>query len=359
MVSPNLIKRTEEERAVEINEDAKRLFRIIYSEQNKEERDDDNIPRLKVSTLISRLSFFYEKVRNAVDYGEDHLLRKNAINRILRRQIMIEGVVKGADGLTLAKQLLIELIRGSYLPNNKIPESKIQEIGALLEKYILLKEKFVAKINADLNLRTDINTAKDLINSKNKFVHWLLTLAACEIEENLSPDPVKRVLVNNLLSFLSKVIKLPADLPYEADLKIQIYLSINRNFLKFDAAMLSFVLFKYYNKNWLEIGQAGKISEEERGVIQKIAAGLEELKNVIDEQLAHPLTKQLDRIVRVYSLCSSILAETIAGNPTKTYNELQKGEKGFIASVRKVCEQKYQAAKNRLWRGRAVSFTFF
>ncbi|HBA36433.1 TPA: hypothetical protein DCZ15_01000 [Candidatus Falkowbacteria bacterium] len=358
MVSPNLIKRTEEERAVEINEDAKRLFRIIYSEQNKEERDDDNIPRLKVSTLISRLSFFYEKVRNAVDYGEDHLLRKNAINRILRRQIMIEGVVKGADGLTLAKQLLIELIRGSYLPNNKIPESKIQEIGALLEKYILLKEKFVAKINADLNLRTDINTAKDLINSKNKFVHWLLTLAACEIEENLSPDPVKRVLVNNLLSFLSKDIKLPADLPYEADLKIQIYLSINRNFLKFDAAMLSFVLFKYYNKNWLEIGQAGKISEEERGVIQKIAAGLEELKNVIDEQLAHPLTKQLDRIVRVYSLCSSILAETIAGNPTKTYNELQKGEKGFIASVRKVCEQKYQAAKNRLWRAATRSIIY-
>jgi hypothetical protein len=157
---------------------------------------------------------------------------------------------------------------------------------------------------------------------------------------------------------LSKDIKLPADLPYEADLKIQIYLSINRNFLKFDAAMLSFVLFKYYNKNWLEIGQAGKISEEERDVIKKIAAGLEELKNVIDEQLVHPLTKQLDRIVRVYSLCSSILAETIAGNPTKTYNELQKGEKGFIASVRKVCEQKYQAAKNRLWRAATRSIIY-
>lgn len=360
MVSPNLAKHSEDDRPVEINGDAKKLFQIIYSEKNKEEEIDEDIPKIKVSTLISRVAFFYEKVRNAVDYDEEHLLRKNAIARILRRQIVIEGVVLETDGPQIANHLLVELIRGSYLPNNKIPETKISEIAGLLEKYIRLKNKIAAKINIELNLKTDINKAKDLIGEKNKLIHWLLNLAACEIEENLTPNPVKQTIVDNLFSVLQKNIKLPGDLPYEADLEIQIYLSIDRTFLKFDADMLGFVLFKYYNPDWAGISSQKELSGAEDAKIEAIASHVLSLRDQIDAQLAHPLIKQLDKIVRVYALYFSILSETIDSDPAKVYSELQKGEKSFVALIRKVCNKKYLKAKSKLWRAalRGIIYIF-
>jgi len=350
MVSPNLIKRTEDLRPVEINDGAKKLFQVIYSEKNKKEEIDDNIQRIKVSTLISRLAFFYEKIRNAVDYEEEHLLRKNAILRILRRQIVIEGAVKESDSIKIAEHLLVELIRGSYLPNNQIPETKIPEIAVSIEKYIVLKNQMASKINAELNFKVDINKAKDIINEKNKLTHWLLTLAACEIEENLAPNKVKQIIVTNLFSILSKNIKLPSDLPYEDDLEIQIYLSIGRNFLKFDAEMLSFVLFKYYNDDWSELNASGTPDEIGIVKIKLIAGSLPSLKAMVDKQLNHPLARQLDKVVRMYSLYFSILAETVENDPAKIYGELERGEKGFVAAIRKVCEQKYKKAKSRLMR---------
>lgn len=360
MVSPNLIKRAEDSKPVELNESAKKLFQVIYSEQNKKEENDDDIPKIKVSTLISKVAFFYEKIRNAVDYEEDNLLRKNAIARILRRQIMIEGVLKDTDSEGIASHLLIELIRGSYLPNNKIPETKIKEIASLLEKYVRLKDQMIAKFNISLSLKTDINKAKDVINEKNHLIHWLLTLAACEIEDNLAPNQVKKMIVNNLFDVLVKNIKLPSDLPYENDLDIQIYLSIGRTYLKLDEDMLSFILFKYYNTDWLELHNKSVFSPKDDEKIKYIADRMDEIDKLVKTQLKHPLTKQLDKLVHVYALYFSILTETVESDPAKVYSELQKSEKNFLVSLKKICNQKYSKAKRRLWRAaiRSIIYIF-
>jgi len=361
MVSPNLIKRTEEFTPVELNESAKKLFQVIYSEQNKKEEIDDDIPKIQVSSLVSRVAFFYEKIRNAVDYEEEHLVRKNAIARILRRQVMIEGVVKGTKSEDIVEHLLDELIRGGYLPNNSIPETKIKEISVILEKYIRLKDYLALNMSSALNFKTDINRAKDLLNEKNHLIHWLLDLAACEIEENLAPNLTKQIIVNNLFDVLSKNIKLPNDLPYEEDLEIQIYLSIGRTYLKLDRDMLSFILFKYYNSEWAELREKEVLDSEDDQKIKAIADRIEKIDAMVEQQLNHPLTKQLDKIVRVYALYFSILSETIESNPTKVYSELQKSEKDFIASLKKVCNEKYKKAKGRLWKraGRSIIYIFF
>ena len=358
MVSPNLIKRVEDNPPLEINENTKNLFQVIYSEQAKKEEIDEDTPKIKVSTLISKVAFFYENVRNAVDYDEEHLLRKNAIARILRRQVVIEGALKETDAEKIATHLLTELIRGAYLPNNTIPETKIKETASLLEKYIILKNKIALKINTDIGIHSDLNKAKNLINQKNNIIAWILSLAACEIEENLAPNKIKQMIVNNMFDSLSKNIKLPADLPYDDDLAIQIYLSIDRNFLKFDEEMLNFVLFKYYNGEWLNINSTGTLSDAEISQIEKIATNLIEIKRVINDQLIHPLAKQLTRIVRVYSLYFSILSETVENSPVKMYAELQNGEKAYTNALKKVCNKKYVKAKNRLWRAAVRSIIY-
>jgi len=344
MVSPNLIKKNQEVKPAEINENAKRLFQVIYSDQNKKEaKDNDDTPKINVSSIISKAAFFYEKIRNVIDYDEEHLLRKNAIYRILKRQVVIESVLKNVNVTEIAKHLMMELIRGGYLQNDKIPETKIPEVAKMLDKYIKLRNICVLKINSEMNIKKDVNKVKNLINEKNVLTNWILSLAACEIEESLGSNKIKQVMTANLYDFLSTNLKLPNDLDFQADLEIQIYLSICRTYQKFDNDMLSFVLFKYYNDDWIR----AELNDQD---IARIAAVVRELKGEIIRQLEHPLAKQMDRTTRKYALYSSIMAETIEQDPVKVYNEIYNNETTFLALVKKVCNAKYKKAKSRLWR---------
>jgi hypothetical protein len=361
MVSPNLVKKQlSRQDPAELNEGAKKIFQVMYSEKNRREDWDDDIPRIKVSALVSRLSFFYEKIRNAVDYDEEHRLRKNAIGRILKRQIVIEGVLKEADASKVSEHLLTELIRGRYLSNNLIPETKIGEIASILEKYILLKNLISLKINNELNIKADVGRIKDLINKKTGLTSWIIELVACEIEEGLGQNKVKQAVVGDMFAILSRIVKLPDDSPYGDDLEIQLYLSICRNYLKFDDEMLSFVLFKYYNSDWNSLSLSENAAAG-TGILNKVSENIDQIRAAVSRQLEHPLKKQIDRVVRMYSLYFSILVETIDIDPAKVYNELEDGAKGFLSLLKKVCEKKYQKAKSRLWRSalRSIIYIFF
>jgi len=344
MVSPNLIKKSES--LYNVNLSTKKLFQLIYGKKQKgEERVyDDNTPKIHVSRIVSRLSFLYEKLRQAVDYDDEHLLRKNAIKRILKRKIFIESVVKAYNGEEIAMNLLTELIQAGYLPNNQVPEVKIGEVAKLFDKYIQLKKHY----------RTTYSSTFDMSSREseevNKLNGWIISLAATEIEENLGRDEVKQLIVSNMFEILSKSIKLPPDLPYKKDLEIQIYLSIARNYSKLDQEMLAFFAFKYYN-NWEE-------ADDEQ--LDKIAHNLKAIHDAVAFQLKHPLIKQIDSIVRKYSLYFTILMETILDNPTKTYENAISNTRVFFTFIKEKCEKKYNKVKNKLWRSglRSIIYIF-
>lgn len=359
MVSPNLIKRQSSESQLDFNDNTKRLFQIIYSEQNREEEPGDGEAKIKVSQLISRLAFFYEKIRNAVDYDEDHLLRKNAIYRILRRQVLIEGVIKEVESKNLSWHLLTELIRGGYLPNNQVPERKINEVTRLLDKYINLKDEILKRINSDLGTRADVSKAKQLVQKKSDIIRWLLSMAACEIEDVLTNDRVKKMIVSSMFDVLRRDIALPTKSPYKDDLEIQIYLSIGRKFLKLDKDMLGFVLFKYYNGSWLDLDKI-KDEKERDKAIEKIANKSDVIWQKIEKDLAHPLKKEMDKLVRRYALYFNVLSDTISEDPVRAYKASQQGEKTFNKMLIKTCQKKYGKAKSKLWRAalRSIIYIF-
>lgn len=347
MVSPHLIKKKEGRLSLNIN--AKKLFQLIYIKKNSLEDYSDDSPKIKVSSMVSRLAFLYEKIRNAVDYDDDHLLRKNAIKRIFKRQIVIEGIVKDLDSQELSLHLLTELIQAGYLENNSIPESKINEIAKILEKYIKLKDCSFRKKKYYLNSKD--NKKKRTNKAQKKLLNWIMSLAAAEIEENLTKDKVQQEIVADMFEILSENIKLPLDLPFEDDLAIQIYVSIAKNYLNFDRDLLSFILFKYYNKNWF------KISDFE---IESLADKIDVLSLLVNQQLKHPLSKQLDKIVKGYSLYFSILEEVVEENPIKIYDQALNNYKSFINIIKEACAKRYKKIKNRLWRAgfRSIIYIF-
>lgn len=350
MVSPYLNKKKESESS--LNTNAKKLFQLIYVKKNNLEKRTDGPSKIIVSAMVSKLAFVYEKIRNAVDYEDDHLLRKNAIKRIFKRQILIEGMVRDLNSQELASHLLTELIQAGYLENNAIFDSKIGEVADILEKYIKLKSYcfkkeiffFTFQSRKKRNKKRTAKAQTDLLN-------WIISLAASEVEGILTKDAVKQGIVSDMFDILKDNIKLPKDLPYEKDLDIQIYLGIARNYLNFDADLLNFVLFKYYNKDW---------SKADDLAIEQVAEKIDVLYSASNQQLKHPLSKQLDKIIKSYSLYFSVLHDVVNDNPIKVYDLALNNNKAFINLVKENCEKRYKKIKSKLWRSgfRSIIYIF-
>lgn len=339
MVSPVLIKKVKIEESYTVNENANKLFQSIYKEQKKEsDKEINDAPKIRVSEVISKMSFFYEKIRNSVDYKEEYLLRKNAIARILKRQIVIE---RSADNEKISKFLLTELIRAGYLPNNSIPESKIGQIALTIEKYAKFKNSCFGRLSPVDHLKNGrINRANEEMKERSELVNWTISIMASDIEESLGRDKVKQAVVSGMNDYLSRTIELPSDLPYQNDLKIQIYLGIYRNYLKFDNEMLSFILFKYFNSNW---------DNPDENTILEMGKNISALRKAITEQLNHPIKKQLDKIINRYTVFYATLAEVIEKNPSGVYDAIKNDPKSFPKSIKFACEQKYVVIRSKLW----------
>ncbi len=350
MVSPYLKRKTQA--VPQVSVEAKDLLKVIYKKQNQAREESDEVPKIRVSELISKMSFYYEKIRNSVDYNEEYLLRKNAIERILKRQLVIESIVKTSKSEGLAKHLLVELIRAGYLPNNKVPETKKKEVAKIIEKYIKLRNCSLPKISESLNLSNSSKNSKSEkknLEKRRELNNWIIAMAASELEGNLGGDVVKETLVKNLFQYLTKNIKLSRDSKYQKDLEIQIYLSIHRNFLKFDEDMLGFILLQYFNGEWRDP------TDEE---IVKIGKSINSQREVINKQLNHPLAKKIDKIVSKYGVFYSILKDIMEEDPVYFYNTINNKPDLFTDLVKKNFNKRFNESRSKLWRAATRSIIY-
>ncbi len=349
MVSPLL--KTKNKQNLTIDKSIIDLFKVIYLEQNKAKDKKGESQNIVVSDLISKMAFYYEKIRNSVDYNEEYLLRKNAIERILKRQIIIEGIVKTSKSEKISKHLLFELIRAGYLANGKIPESKIEEIGKIIEKYIKLRNNILPKIEYSLQSIKKNTKNRKTFEERNDFNNWIISVLAGDIESSLGIDDVKNVIVRNLYQYLSKNIQLPSDSKYFNDLEIQIYIGIYRNFLKFDDGMFKFILFKYYNEGW------DNPSDDD---IEKIAKNINQIQDMIDYQINHPLAKQMDKIISRYNVYFTILVSMIRKDPGYVYDVAKNKSHLFPDLIKKAFNEKYKERRSKLKRAgvRSIIYIF-
>src|SRR4030042_7036537 len=90
-----------------------------------------------VSKTVSLLARIYEKARNAVEFRAEHLVRRAAIERILKRRIMLNG-----GGSNIAENLVLELLWARYIDSGLIDDAKVTEIHNTIKRYLLFKEHF-------------------------------------------------------------------------------------------------------------------------------------------------------------------------------------------------------------------------
>jgi len=307
----------------------------IFTERGK---NDSNIAKIKVSDMISKVAFFYEKIRNIVDYREEYLLRKGAVERIIKRKLLIEGklAIEPQKEIDIAQSLIFELIRGVYLPNNAIPETKIEEVANILIKYAALKKK----LNKQYGYKQIKKTHK-----------WLISLMACEIEEKLVPPTREKALADTMYKLMNPLIIFEGkETIDEQEKNTQIYLAVYRNLLKYDPILIDYLLLKLY---WPEWPQA------DDKYLEQIATNIKNTRQAIEAQKKHKLRDKLNKIFKKYSFVFIVLRDVINNNPDNIENVL-RNPKLLEEKINKVCNKTYKDTKIKLRRsiGRSIAYIF-
>jgi hypothetical protein len=112
--------------------------------------------------FVETLARVYERARNALEYRADNLVRRAAIERILKRLMLLNK-----DPESLAEDLLMELRWAKYLSPEELKGATKTNLERVLEKYTSylhgsLPQEWIAKIaSAEIeelfNLNTDYN----------------------------------------------------------------------------------------------------------------------------------------------------------------------------------------------------------
>lgn len=317
------------------NQTSKETEKLI--EEYKEALDfekkynDTEEEKVKVHQVSSKIAFLYERIRNAVDYKEEHLLRKNAVERILKRRLTTEK-----NELDVAKFLMFELIRARYLPNEKIPEKRIVEIKRIIEKYTLL----INKIPEETDKKE---------NSGDYLFNWITEIASCEIEEKIAPYKREDAIVSFASQIMDKKLKTPERLMSEENKKIQIYIAVLKNLTKSDVSLIRYRLFKIAHPEWFFAP-----SEE---LIIKLARQTDKLVDHIEKQMNHPLGENFSRFVKKNLAYFTILEDVISNN-AKNVDIIFSHHFHLEDAIKEACVKKYKEAKIKLKRAAVRSITY-
>ncbi len=283
-------------------------------------------PRLDVHAAVSKFAFLYERIRTAVDYKDEHVLRKSAILRILKRQLLFEH-----DPEEIAANLLRELIGARYLPNNELPESKIPETA--------------------VHIRAYQSIVRARVGSPAHFA-WLRRVLSVELEELLVNATREKAFVTILYEQLVSRVRVTGTSIDDADLQLQIYIACHRSLLKADDDTLSFKLLRIFLPEWMRprewIDAPVAVAERLIGVEQRIKA-----------QLRHPLGSKLQRAVKPWAVSFSLLTETLLEKPDEATRLLETPEE-LRAVAARLADRQYRNAKGKLRRGafRAIVYIF-
>ncbi|MFA6099219.1 MAG: hypothetical protein WCV50_06815 [Patescibacteria group bacterium] len=317
-----------------ISQPIEELLQVFKDQRNVESlASSKEEPRVKIHEAVGKVAYIYEKVRNAVDYQEEHLIRKNAIARMLKRRIMTKE-----RGSVIAEPLIRELIRAGYLKNNFFLEKRIPDIEKIIGKYISLITQTVGHYQV-------LHQQK-----KNKTFNWIISAASYEIEEYLSPSIKEDALVECMYKIIRPNLGLAAEIPNDEDRDIQIYIAIHRALIKSDKAMLRYHLIYYYAPEWRFM---------ESAEIPAFAQQLPALITRIEQQISNKMSDRLFRYVKKFAPLFSIIKDVLNQNPDNLPALLQDPLQ-LEKTIRQACQLRYLQASSKLTRGviRSIIYIF-
>lgn len=271
----------------------------------------DESSRISVSQTASFFALAYEKIRNAVEYRESHLIRKSAIDRILKRRLALNPEGKGE-----AENLIRELLWARYFPNESLGTEDVLNVQKTVDKYLFVKKSI-----------------------SPKYSEFVFDLMVCETEELLSPVEARQ---NALFTFyLYQVLKNKVKVEHytEEQKNIAFYLAIEKVYSKSDIPYMRFHLFTLSHK---------PLSQSSQDEIEKLIPNLPGIFEKVDEVIKTAPLAPLQRFVKNQTPPFHILFAIVkAEGPVKSEQVLSQ-KKYLWHDIDRICRDKYAQTKNRL-----------
>lgn len=286
---------------------------------------------IRFSEVLGSLARLYERIRNVVEFKGEYVLRRNATERILKRLLWTHG---GKESEKISLTLIKELVWAHYLPNGKIAKTKTKEIAVIIEKYLSLIAVFVQK-----------GSGIKLADASN----WVWGVASAEIEEALD-ETGKEDYVQLMYEWFKNYYEWTDTGIPEEDKDIQIYLAIQRAYIKSDTQFLRYRLLLHKYPTWIENNQK---------LIEETAINFNQIYTEIENILSYPKKLSLYRIVKKqvapFEIFKSI-AQDLGNNLVKVLSD----EGLFEKEIEKVCHLKYMQIKEKVNRGilRGIIYIF-
>ncbi len=291
---------------------------------------------IHVDEVASKVASFYEKIRTIVDWKEEHLMRRAAITRKLKRRFLNAELDVFSNENKIAEPLVLELIRGGHFPNDKIEESKITEIQKVINKYIFIVNN---------------SSSAESPRKKLQFYNWIIEIAACEIEEVLSPPIREKALIDYMFKLMKERIRIQEGIIIWKGLKeeeknIQIYIAVQQALFKLDNPIISYNLIKYKFPEW---------NNHDKESISKTTENIYKIWDGIEKDLSHPLGKKIFTLCEKYDTSYLLLGDILSkGNSSEITKKISRPEilEGLI---KKDYKRRLLTLKSRLFRAAIYS----
>lgn len=258
----------------------------------------EQISTIHVDEVATAVATFYEKIRGIIEWREEHLLRKSAIARVLKRRLAIQETAQ-----EIAEPLVLELIRAGHFPNDQIDERKIEEIKNVLYKYLFI-------------LKKSSSPPKEKI--RVELYDWLLNISACEIEEILTPSLKELALIEYMAELMKERTKITVTEGNEKkEIEKKIYIAIQRALFKFDNSTISLYLLKRKYSNWSNLSQ---------DQLQEITNNIYLIWNELEKDLNCSLSEKLYQVYKKQSIPYLILGDIIENNLPDPFKILSQSE---------------------------------
>jgi hypothetical protein len=306
-----------------ISQEAQNLIQQYKDWYNSSQRKEGTAT-VHVDEVASQVAAFYEKIRGLIDWREEHLLRRGAMERILKRRLFLRIGQK-----IEAYSFVTELIRAGHFPNDKIEETKIDLIQATLDKYIFIVEKSPAPKNE---------------KNRMQLQDWLSSIAACEIEEILDPPRKERILINYMAELMQERIKLKNGLS-ESQINTQIYIATQRALFKLDNSIIAYHLLKQKFPQWKILRE----SSFDKNSLEEITFNIYSIWDEIEKELRHPLSEKFYRICERYDTPYLILGDILSADPMKAEEKLNDPEL-VEAEIKKIYQIRLNRQKSKVSR---------
>jgi hypothetical protein len=296
-----------------------------YRQSSDGQTDSQTETCIHVDEIAAKVARFYEKTRNIIDYQEEHLLRKGAIERALQQGLLFRGKEEN-----IAESLIKKIIRAGHLPNDKIPERKISDVEHVIDNLLVL----LNHVKDDPNLNsTEINNISE----------WLIQITASAIEEELAPPIRDRLTADLMLRDIRRRLVITGKELSQNDKDIQLFIAIQRAFLKSDINQINYRLLKFSYPNW------NSLSETE---LVGVAKNLPTLKHNIDLYLKHPVGPIFFKLCNHYNTVFYLIGDVIFDEnlPIEKIAPLFNDAEELGLKIRLAYKRRYQKAKRGLGR---------